>query len=505
MSQIRQNLVANFLGRGWAALMPVAFIPVYIRLMGIESYGLVGFATTLVVVFSIFDLGLSMTLNRELARLSVKQQRAGDARDLVRTLELIYWAVAAIMGLLVIGLAPFLAQHWIRAEHLTVGSVEQAILLMGLMTALQFPFALYSGGLLGLQRQVLLNGLTIAMVTLRSVGAVLILWQISPTIQAFLAWQALVYLLQTALSGAYLWRSLPDAGGRPHFRTELLRDLWRFAAGMTGISVLSAVLLQLDKVVLSKVLTLEQFGYYNIATVIAAGLYSLVVPVFSAVFPRLSQFVAEDRTDRLKQLYHDSSQIMAVVVLPVAAVIAAFAPEVLLIWTGNPEAVRQASVPLSLLVIGTALNGLMNIPYALQLASGWTQMAMYQNLITVLVMVPALLWAAPVYGATGAACIWVAVNAGYVLVGVPLTHRRLLRGEQTHWYTHAVVTPILATLLVVAPARLFFPDEAPRPVQFMSLLLVAGLTFVACAWLTPITNRLARQLLTSRRFSIFRG
>jgi O-antigen/teichoic acid export membrane protein len=265
------------------------------------------------------------------------------------------------------------------------------------------------------------------------------------------------------------------------------------------------VLLQLDKVVLSKVLTLEQFGYYNIATVIAAGLYSLVVPVFSAVFPRLSQFVAEDRTDRLKQLYHDSSQIMAVVVLPVAAVIAAFAPEVLLIWTGNPEAVRQASVPLSLLVIGTALNGLMNIPYALQLASGWTQMAMYQNLITVLVMVPALLWAAPVYGATGAACIWVAVNAGYVLVGVPLTHRRLLRGEQTHWYTHAVVTPILATLLVVAPARLFFPDEAPRPVQFMSLLLVAGLTFVACAWLTPITNRLARQLLTSRRFSIFRG
>ena len=34
-------------GTGWSALMQIAFIPLYIKFMGIEAYGLVGFYITL--------------------------------------------------------------------------------------------------------------------------------------------------------------------------------------------------------------------------------------------------------------------------------------------------------------------------------------------------------------------------------------------------------------------------------------------------------------------------
>ena len=39
---LRNNLVANYLGHGWTALMGIAFIPWYIKLLGIEAYGLIG-------------------------------------------------------------------------------------------------------------------------------------------------------------------------------------------------------------------------------------------------------------------------------------------------------------------------------------------------------------------------------------------------------------------------------------------------------------------------------
>ncbi len=65
---------------------------------------------------------------------------------------------------------------------------------------------------MGLQRQVLLNGFNIFMATIRGGGAVLILWLVSPTIQAFFGWQIVSSGLQSFLVALLLWRSLPPTG-----------------------------------------------------------------------------------------------------------------------------------------------------------------------------------------------------------------------------------------------------------------------------------------------------
>src|SRR5215210_5065650 len=106
MSQLKLNLAANFVGKGWTALMGIVFIPLFIRFMGIESYGLVGFFTTLQAMFILLDLGLTTTLNRELARYSAVSEKSQDMRDLVRTLEIVYWGVAICIGIIVCILSP---------------------------------------------------------------------------------------------------------------------------------------------------------------------------------------------------------------------------------------------------------------------------------------------------------------------------------------------------------------------------------------------------------------
>jgi O-antigen/teichoic acid export membrane protein len=495
LPQMSRNITANFAGTLWSGLMGPALVSVYVRFMGIEAYALVAILTTLQAAFTLFDLGLSTATNRELARLSVREDHTSEARDLVRTTETVYWLLAVAIGVIVIALAPLLAHRWIHAERLTVGTVQQAFLIMGLILAFQFPFSLYAGGLIGLQRQVLLNAIIIATATLRGVGAIALLWLVSPTIRTFFVWQLIVTMVQTGMTAWFLWRSLPHAAARPRFRRAVIRGLWRFATGLMAISFFALLLTQGDKIILSRLLALEQFGYYTLAAVVASSLYLLITPIFTAIFPRLTQLVATGDDAALRTLYHQSCQLVSVLLLPVALVIAVFAREILQVWTRNPTVVENTHRIVSLLVIGTALNGLMNVPYALQLANGWTRLALYQNVIAVALLMPLLIWAANRYGGVGAAVIWITVNAGYVLIGVQVMHTRLLRTEKRAWYGRDVGLPLIGTLTVVLVGRALFPTDAPAFVTIGALALVSVAALAAACLLTPLTHDWLRARL----------
>jgi O-antigen/teichoic acid export membrane protein len=145
---------------------------------------------------------------------------------------------------------------------------------------------------------------------------------------------------------------------------------------------------------------------------------------------------------------------MMIVIVPAAAVIAAFSGELLLLWTNDPVVANAAAPIAAFLVVGTALNGLMNVPYALQLAHGWTRLAVKVNLLLILVAAPAIVFVTPRYGTLGAATIWPAVNLIFMLVAVPITHRRLLPGMGVRWFLRAVALPVSVTVLTAMLCRL---------------------------------------------------
>ena len=114
--------------------------------------------------------------------------------------------------------------------------------------------------------------------------------------------------------------------------------MWRYAAGMTGISVVTLILTQSDKIILSKLLTLEYLGYYTLATTLANTAIGVTVgSIGSAFFPQYSQFVAREDINGLRELYHRSCQIMSVLLLPIMVMLAFFSFEILQLWTGNAE------------------------------------------------------------------------------------------------------------------------------------------------------------------------
>ncbi len=480
--------------------MGLAFVPLYIKFMGIESYGLIGIFVALQAMFVILDMGLSATLTREMARLSILPDREQEMRDLVRSLEIIYWCVAIFIGIIVMVISHFIAYRWVKAGQLSPQTIEQALRIMGLAMALQWPASFYSGGLGGLQRQVLLNAINIGMSTLRGAGALLILWLVSPTIQAFFSWQIIISIINTCVLAFSLWHSLPHAQEKASFQKPLIAGVWRFAAGISGITFFGLILTQLDKIILSKMLSLEMFGYYSLASAVAMNLHRVVYPVNVGIYPRIAQLVSLGDQKGLKQFYHKSCQFMSVLILPVTVIIAMFSYQILLIWTQNPMVAEKTYLLVSILICGTALNGLMCIPYLLQLAYGWTRLVLILNLIAVILLTPLIIYMTGHYGAKGAAVVWVILNAGYVLFAVQLMHRRILISEKWRWYWQDVCIPLMASLLIAGLGRLFMGGQMSQFMAIFYLIIVTISTLMVTAITTPTTRTWLLNRLLNLKF-----
>ena len=183
---------------------------------------------------------------------------------------------------------------------------------------------------------------------------------------------------------------------------------------------------------------------------------------------------------------------MSVLILPAALIVALFSRELLLLWTRNPVTAEHTRILLSLLVIGTALNGLMNLPYAMQLAHGWTRLAFFTNVVAVVLLAPCIILLAKRYGAVGAASVWVILNGGYVLISIHIMHRLLLKGEKWRWYREDVGLPLAATLLVAGVGRWLLPSQLPLALMLLCLSMIGTLALVAAVLGAP---QIRRQLL----------
>ena len=490
-STLKLNVLANLGGKVWTGLIQIVFVPLYIKFLGMEAFGLIGFFIMLQNLLSMLDLGLSTTLNRELACRSAKGN-AQEARDLVRTMEWIYWSSAIVIAVGIIVVAPWIARSWVNVKGLPAQSVQHSIVLMGLVIAVQWPFSLYYGGLMGLQKQALFNIIRVPMATIQAGGAVLVLWLISQSIEAYFIWQIGIIGIQTVLTGYFLRSSLPKSAQAVTFSRDLLSQCWRFAAGMTAISSAVIILTQADKVILSKLLSLEQFGYYVLAFTMGSALIFLVAPVSVALFPKLSELVAAGKTEELRRIYHKGCQLVSLFVLPTGILIALFPQEILMLWTRDPRIVENTYLLLRLIVVGCLFNALVTMPFMLQLAYGWTSLSFYKNIIAIIIMIPLLLLLVSHLGVFGGAITWVLVNAGYVIFEIPITHRRLMRGDMWRWYITDVGLPAICCIIVGVLLKMGFADNVTTLTRLTALAIAFGSMFLACALALPFSRHYFR-------------
>lgn len=445
--RLKRDISIGLVNSVWSAAVTLASVPVFVHYLGIEAYGIVGFFAAVQGLLQVLDMGLAPTMNREVARFSALGNIAGAA-NLLRSLASVYWGMACVIGLLIYWLAGPIAARWLQVKTLDSQTVEHGVILLGLVTACRWPIGLYQGVLLGALRVNVASVINMLMIALANGGAIIVLACVSATIEAFFLWQALVGILYAIAMRSAAWRVLAAPPGSRIEWSELKR-VGPFALGMSGIAASGIVMTQMDKVILSRLLSLDDFGRYALAGVLASGLYLFVTPTFNIIFPRLSSLAAKSDESGMAELYRTGSQLLSAALFPMAATAAFYSYDLLSLWTRDAQLAAALAPITSLLLVGAVLNGVMHFPYALQLACGATRVPLTINAVLLLLMVPLTTLLAIEYGALGGAMAWAALNFVYLLLGTWLTHRSLLRGHGLSWLMFDIAIPAGIAVVVV--------------------------------------------------------
>lgn len=460
--------------------MGLAFIPIYIKYLGIEAYGLIGIFGMLQVWLSLLDMGMTPALSREMARLTGGAHEAHSIRDMLRSIEIIGCGVATFMALIIWAISGWLASDWLHAEKLPIDTVARAFVIMGIVSSLRFIENIYQGSIVGLQRQVVLNMAISVMATFRGLGAVGILMWVSPTIWAFFIWNGIVSAATVVLFALVVYQTLPATPRTGRFSLAVLKDVWRFAAGSVMITFFGFLLSQTDKLILTKIVSLEEFGYYTLAFMVGSSLRLLAQPVDQGVYPRLTMLYQQKNEVALSEIYHKANQLSAVLMGSIGVFLVVFGEPVLMLWTQNQELTNNTYKIMWILIIGMVLNGLMNGPYYLQMAAGWTGLMVKVNGGMVVLYVPVVYILTTKFGAIGAAVAWIILNLAYLMVLPWLMHKRLLRNAMWEWYFKDLLLPLSAAIAAGILLKSIMPNGS-NIFMMIPYLMIALISIVSAS------------------------
>ncbi|MDA9945234.1 oligosaccharide flippase family protein [Schleiferiaceae bacterium] len=471
---IGKNLFANLLSNVWGTISVFIFVPLYIELLGIEAYGLVGFYAVLTGFLTLADLGFSATLKRELALASVQEEASQLMRKITRTYELLYTLISIFLSVIVWFVSPLIEQHWLTASNIHAQEVIRALRLMGICIAFQLPAGLFIGGLMGLQRQLLANSLNMGVGILRGCGAVIILTYVNSSVVAFFVWQLIANIAYLFFARSSLWRIITfgEINSKPKFSWDTLRSTGRFALGMAGISLIGVILTQVDKLVVTKLATLEEFSYYSLAGSIASLPIILVGALGSAVFPRFTEIVAVSSQSDMNKIYRTTSEGVGIILIPAGLLMLFFCGELIYVWTGSNYIADKVEVAAALLIAGQLLQSVTVIPYNLALAHGSVKFSQKLGFFSVLFVTPLLIALTVKYDIVGTAISWFILNIVTAPINLYFLHRQKLSNSKM---LHDCIRGIIRPLIITLPALLLFKSFLPDTNSRLQLVVELGL------------------------------
>jgi O-antigen/teichoic acid export membrane protein len=191
-------------------------------------------------------------------------------------------------------------------------------------------------------------------------------------------------------------------------------------------------------------------------------------------------------------LFRKGTQLLSVVLFPIAITIALFSKHILILWLGDYEVSNSSYLLLTLLVIGTAINALVALPYSLQLAFGYTKLVFHANIVAVMVLVPLMVLMTTVFQGLGATSTWIVLNLGYLVILLPLMYRQWGLLNLGSWYKTDILLQGLVTFLIVLTIRILMPEGASN--GFVLLSLFAALT-LSVGGAVLVSNQLNKNIL----------
>jgi O-antigen/teichoic acid export membrane protein len=427
---VARNTSWNIIGVGLPLVLAVVTIPVLIRGLGTERFGVLMIAWVVLGYFGLFDLGLGRATTKFLAE-DFERGRAVDARALLWT-SLLSNVALGILGSLVLGaLTPPLVDRVLNVPPAlrpeTLGAfylVAAAVPLVNLATAARGVLeARHSFGLL--------NVLHVPTATLTQIAPLLVL-PFSSKLTWLVGALALSRLLGAVVFVVAALRQIEAPFRGPFLEKKRLRALFTYGGWLTVSNVIGPLMVYADRFFIGSLASMSAVTYYATPYEAVTRLWILPHSLTRTVFPIFS---AGTEVHRRTSIYSNALKYLALALAPVVLVVVVFAPDLLRLWVGEAFA-ENSTLVLQILAIGVLVNSLALVPYTLIQGLGRPDITAKFHLLELPFYLLFLWYGVEYWGIVGAAAAWtVRVSVDGLLltlyvritgsIGHPLTHSRL--------------------------------------------------------------------------------
>lgn len=498
-NRLARNVSAGFLNRVWTLALGLAFVPFQVHYLGVDGYGALAFLLTLQSLLAVFDLGLSYSITRALADVRGEVAAVPRQRGAIKAFETVYWGIAIVVSLaMVAGAQPLAA--WINDDASGSRSMATAVALFAGIQLVQWPAAIYASGLAGLERQVSVATLNSVFATLRVGGGIAVLAVASRPLEALLVWWLVVAAGNTVSLRAWLLACVPrNAGGSVRADWRRLAHYRKYAAGVTVTIVLSVLLAQSDRLVLSRLLSLADFGCYSLAAAACGVFVGLPNVITATFFPRFARLASQGDDAGIRLEYATATAFIAAVTVPPALMFAFFPAEILGLWIRDAGIATRTAPLLALLALAGAASAPGMLAFTLEAASGRNRRVVIQMACLCVAAWGTFVLIGRSHGALGVCVAWLGIYAVQIAILVPSIVVRSAGLDWRRWAMSAIGAPLLGGLPVVALARWGFPGTRSPWAVFGSLAFVGTLVTLGVALATPELRNLLRKVASRGR------
>lgn len=502
---IGRNVALYLMGRIVPLVVALISVPVIIRSLGAERFGLLSLAWTLVGAFNVFDLGLGRATTK-----FVSEERGRES--LGATAHYI-WTSAAMLAALGLGYSLLLgtATQFLVGRLLKISSllVPEAIALFHVV-AIAIPIVLLSlsfqGSLEARQRFDLTVAIQVPTGSLGFLIPMVGVWlgYDLPRIMLLMLGLRLVTLASYL---AFCFMEFPDMRQGVSLSGIAARRLLRYGSWIALYTALLSALLYLDRFLIGALVSVKDLAYFVVPNEIVSRLQFLPGSLAAVLFPVFSS-LAIGSPRSLERLYVRGTKFSVLATIPILLAGTVLGHDILRVWLGRDFS-EVSAILLQIMVIGVAFNSLTDLSMNAFDAVGRPDLRVKIGLAYAVMTLPIISLLIIKAGLVGAAIGWVVRNMMGFLMALFVGRRLLVLDPEAfaeHGSLKAAMLWVSAAAFGIGLIAAFRDSRGDVPLGELLFPIVTS-AFAAVAWyrvLDEVDRTVVRAAISRITLGIFK-
>lgn len=401
---VRRHTTYNIIGSAIPVALALVTVPLYLKLIGTERYGVLSIAWLLLGYFGLFDLGLGRATAFRIAALrDAGPQARADTFWAALTFNV---AVGVVGGAILWIAASLFFAHGFKVDEALRPEILASVPLLAMSVPIATLTGVLTGALTGRERFLETNIISITSTTL---------FQLVPLVLAATHGPNLVLLLSGALAAkivallivGYRCHREITRGHRRRFNKNEASILMRYGGWVTLTSMFGPMLVIVDRFAIGAVLGAAAVTAYNVPFQLAKQITIVPGALSNALFPRLSAATEHERRASTRAATRSLSALISLPVLGGFFLMEPF----LNVWVGSSLADQAAPVG-RIMLIGFWANAFAYLPYMQLQSAGRPDLVTKMLILEIPPYLVALYFGMTNLGLEGAA---LALSARYIL------------------------------------------------------------------------------------------